>query len=141
MCEARGVTSIQVADQGFIAVPPEMVAPLIADRASWRRWWPDLALTVREDRGPKGVRWTIAGPLTGTMEIWLTPSLDGTMLHYFMHAEPTAAASSGTDLLAMNRAWREAGKRMNFEVKAILEAGRAPGEPPAHVRASASAEG
>ena len=141
MCEARRVTSIQVADQGFIAVPPEMVAPLIADRASWRRWWPDLALTVREERGAKGVRWTIAGPLTGTMEVWLEPSLDGTMLHYFLHAEPTAATSSGTDLLAMNRARREAGKKMNFEVKAILEAGRAPGEAPAHARTPGSARG
>lgn len=123
-------------------MPPEMVAPLIADRASWRRWWPDLALTVREDRVEKGIRWTIAGPLTGTMEIWLEPSLDGTMLHYFMHAEPTAGAlAGGGDALAMNRARREAGKRMNFEVKSVLERGRAPGEPPAHTRAPGQAEG
>ena len=141
MCEAPQVTSIQVADQGFIAVPPEIVAPLIADRASWRRWWPDLALTVREERGSKGIRWMIARPLTGTMEVWLEPSLDGTMLHYFMHAEPTAATSSGGDLLAMNRARREAGKKMNFEVKAILEAGRAPGEAPAHARTPGTTRG
>lgn len=122
-------------------MPPEMVAPLIADRASWRRWWPDLALTVREDRVEKGIRWTIAGPLTGTMEIWLEPSLDGTMLHYFLHAEPTAATSSGTDVPAIIRARREAGKAMNFEVKVVLEAGRAPGEPPAHTRAPGPVEG
>ncbi len=133
-----------MADQGFIAVPPEMVAPLIADRASWRRWWPDLALTVREDRVEKGIRWTVAGPFTGTMEIWLEPSLDGTMLHYFMHAEPTgakAAGTSGAEVLAMNRACREAGKKMNFEVKAVLERGRAVGEAPAHTRTSTPAEG
>lgn len=124
-------------------MPPEMVAPLIADRASWRRWWPDLALTVREERGAKGVRWLVAGPLTGTMEIWLEPSLDGTMLHYFLHAEPTAAQTSSTpaDLLAANRARREAGKRMNFEIKAILERGRAAGEAPAHTLTPESAEG
>lgn len=127
-------------------MPPSMVAPLIADRASWRRWWPDLALTVREDRGANGIRWTIAGPLTGTMEVWLEPSLDGTMLHYFLHAEPTAAKTSGANLsgaeiLALNRARREAGKAMNFEVKAICEAGRAPGEPPAHTLLAPLAEG
>ena len=127
-------------------MPPEMVAPLISDRASWRRWWPDLALKVREDRGPKGIRWTVAGPLTGTMEIWLEPALDGTMLNYFLHAEPTGArtmgkALSGAEVLSMNRAWREAGKRMNFEVKATLEGSRLPGETPAHVLLAAQAEG
>lgn len=50
---------------------------------------PDLALTVVEDRAEKGMRWAVAGPLTGTMEIWLEPVLDGVVLHYFLHAEPS----------------------------------------------------
>ena len=27
------------------------------------------------------------------MEIWLEPSLDGVILHYFLHAEPTGVAA------------------------------------------------
>ena len=62
-------------------------------RSSWRRWWPDLRLQVVEDRADKGIRWAVTGALTGTMEIWLEPSLDGVVLHYFLHAEPTGVAA------------------------------------------------
>ncbi len=120
------MTSIQVADQTFVAAPAEHVARAVAAPSKWRQWWPDLQLQVREDRGDKGIRWTVAGPLTGTMEVWLEPALDGVILHYFLHAEPTAA---GFDLIAANRERRVAGKRMSFEIKQTLEAGRAPGEP------------
>ena len=123
------VSSIQVADQTFIAAPPQQVAAAIAPPARWRRWWPDLTLAVREDRAEKGIRWTVAGPLTGTMEVWLEPVLDGAIIHYFLHAEP--ARSEGTpDLAALNRRRRVEGKVMSFEVKKELEAGRAAGEPP-----------
>lgn len=127
-----GVSSIQVADQTFLAAPPAAVADVLADTASWRRWWPDLALDVREDRGDKGIRWTVAGPLTGTMEVWLEAAGDGVILHYFLHAEPRAAASlSPRQLAAANRARRVAGKNMSFELKARLEAGRPAGVAPA----------
>ncbi len=132
LCDARPVTSIQVADQGFIAAPAHDVAALIARRRSWRRWWPDLALQVREDRGDKGVRWTVSGPLAGTMEVWLEPVLDGVVVHYFLHAEPAPESARLRDPAEENRRRRVAGKTMVFEVKSILEAGRAPGEPPRH---------
>lgn len=125
------MTSIQVADQGFIAAPPDEVAALVRNRRNWRRWWPDLVLEVREDRGGKGIRWTVSGPLTGTMEAWLEPVLDGVVVHYFLHAEPDAAMSGGA-LAEAIRVRRTAGKTMTFEVKSILEAGRAPGKPPRH---------
>ncbi len=83
------MNSIQIADETFVAADPVEVGRAVADPASWRRWWPDLRLTVVEDRGAVGHRWTVAGALTGTMEIWLEPSLDGVMLHYFLHAEPS----------------------------------------------------
>jgi len=59
------------------AADPADVGRAVADTSSWRRWWPDLRLTVVEDRGPAGQRWTVAGALTGTMEVWLQPMMDG----------------------------------------------------------------
>lgn len=126
------MSSIQVADQTFVAAPGSAVGEVLADRARWRRWWPDLTLEVREDRAEKGIRWTVGGALTGTMEVWLEPALDGVVLHYFLHAEPASALH---DLAAANRARRVAGKAMSFGIKARLEAGRAAGEPPAHASA------
>lgn len=121
--------SIQIADQTFVAADPAAVGRSVGDRASWRRWFGDLALEVVEDRGAKGVRWTVAGPLAGTMEVWLEPMLDGVVLHYFLHAEP-AGAVKAANLAAMNHRRRVAGKRMAFEVKNALEAHRPVGVAP-----------
>ncbi|EOM78158.1 polyketide cyclase / dehydrase and lipid transport [Rhodococcus rhodnii] len=120
------MSTIQVADQTFVAAAPARVAAAVDRRGRWRSWWPDLAVTVGENRGDKGVRWTIGGPLDGTMEVWLEPVLDGTVVHYFVHAEPTREV----DPVAENRVRRVQGKRMSFEIKAELERGRAAGEPP-----------
>jgi hypothetical protein len=119
--------SIQVADQTFVAAPPAAVGHAVATPASWRRWWPDLLLEVVEDRADKGIRWTVAGALTGTMEVWLEPMLDGVILNYFLHAEPAGVAAwqlARMNLAKMTHQRRVAGKRMAFEVKAELEAGR-----------------
>src|SRR6476646_3254951 len=121
------MNSIQIADETFVAADPVEVGRAIGDPASWRRWWPDLLLTVVEDRGDKGHRWTVAGALTGTMEIWLEPVLDGVVLHYFLHAEPSAVAAwqlAKMNLAKMNHRRRVAGKDMAFEVKRTLEATR-----------------
>ena len=123
--------SIQVADETFVAAAGAKVGAAIADPARWRRWWPDLRLDVVEDRADKGIRWTVAGPLTGTMEIWLEPMLDGVILHYFLHAEP-AGGAAGMDLAALTHQRRVAGKRMSFEIKNELEAGRPVGSAPTH---------
>lgn len=52
------MNSIQIADETFIAADPAAVGAAVADTASWRRWWPDLRLTVVEDARKKGT----AGP-------------------------------------------------------------------------------
>lgn len=125
------MNSIQVADQTFIAADPVDIGQTISNPADWRRWWPDLQLNVVEERGAKGIRWTVAGPLTGTMEVWLEPVLDGAILHYFLHAEPVGAKAArvGTSNLAqLNHARRIAGKRFAFGVKQQLEVGRPIGE-------------
>jgi hypothetical protein len=127
------MNSIQVADQTFVAANAADVGQAVADPSSWQRWWPDLRLDVIEDRAGKGLRWAVTGPLTGTMEIWLEPVLDGVLLHYFLHAEPSGAAA--WQLTRMNPAKmthrrRVAGKRMAFEVKSVLEASRPVGVAP-----------
>ena len=124
------VHSIQVADQTFVAADPAVVGAAVGDRAAWRRWFPDLLLAVVEDRADKGVRWTVSGALTGTMEIWLEPVLDGVVLHYFLHAEPAAGSAARTALAALNHQRRVAGKRLAFEVKNTLEASRPVGVAP-----------
>jgi hypothetical protein len=121
------MNSIQIADETFVAADPVEVGRVIGDPSGWRRWWPDLLLTVVEDRGPLGHRWTVAGALTGTMEIWLEPVLDGVVVHYFLHAEPSGVAAwqlAKMNLAKMNHRRRVAGKNMAFEVKRTLEATR-----------------
>ncbi|MGB5110122.1 MAG: polyketide cyclase / dehydrase and lipid transport [Mycobacterium sp.] len=121
------MNSVQIADETFVCADPADVGRAIADPAGWRRWWPDLRLTVVEDRGPAGHRWTVAGALTGTMEVWLETMMDGVILHYFLHAEPAGASAKDLarlDLAKLNHRRRVAGKRMAFEVKTRLEAQR-----------------
>ena len=121
------MNSIQIADETFIAADPVAVGEAVGDRANWSRWWPDLRLSVVEDRGEVGHRWTVTGALTGTMEIWLEKVLDGVVLHYFLHAEPSGAAAwelAKMNLPKMNHRRRVAGKDMAFEVKRTLEANR-----------------
>ncbi|OBK27568.1 polyketide cyclase / dehydrase and lipid transport [Mycobacterium asiaticum] len=127
------MSSIQIADETYVAASGALVGAAIADRSKWSRWWPDLRLQVTEDRGDKGIRWTISGPLTGTMEVWLEPSMDGVVLHYFLHAEPTGVSGEGLaklNLAKLTHRRRVAGKKMAFEVKTTLEAARPVGVSP-----------
>lgn len=117
------MNSVQIADETFVCADPADIGRAVADPAGWRRWWPDLRLTVVEDRGPAGHRWTVAGALTGTMEVWLETMMDGAILHYFLHAEPIGS-KAGLDLAKLNHSRRVAGKKMAFEVKTRLEAQR-----------------
>jgi hypothetical protein len=88
---------------------------------------------VIDDRGPVGHRWSVNGALTGTMEVWLEPSLDGVILNYFLHAEPAGVAAwqlAKMNLAKLNHQRRVAGKKMSFELKQKLEASRPVGMPP-----------
>ena len=134
----RGMPSVDLIDETFVAAPPARVATRVADPAQWRRWWPDRRLVVFMDRGERGIRWSIAGDLVGSAEIWLEPVLDGTLVHYFVRAEPPGGAGSGGAAAAQGRRGarlraREAKswKRQVWALKDELESDRRPGEPAA----------
>lgn len=134
VCDARSVTTIQVADETFVAAAPSLAGAVVNDRARWRRWFGELALDVVEDRGNAGVRWQVAGPIEGTMEIWCEEVLDGFVLHYYLHAEPTAPlptepAAALSAVADLNKKYRVAGKEMSFQVKDLLEGSREVGGP------------
>jgi hypothetical protein len=136
VCEAESMNSIQIADETFVAADGARVGAAVGDRSSWRRWWPDLRLEVVEDRAEKGMRWTVTGALTGTMEVWLEPmmeGLDGVVLHYFLHAEPTGLPAwqlAKLNLPKITHRRRVAGKNMAFELKRTLERSRPVGVAP-----------
>lgn len=131
---------IDLADDVFVTVAPREVARWCSDPVRWRRQWPDLVLRVDLDRGEQGIQWNVSGALTGTMEIWLKPVLDGTVVHYFLRAElPDAAAERTGASAGYLRTWRVnvertrrrwVARRLLFELKRRCEAGRAPGCPP-----------
>ncbi|GHF82103.1 hypothetical protein FHX82_004623 [Amycolatopsis bartoniae] len=121
--------AIDVVDETFLAVPPATVKAAFAAPAAWRRYWPDLQLEVYTDRGDEGLRWTVKGALVGTMEVWLEPVLDGTLLHYFLRATPQGPLRP-RDLRREGDRRARAAKGIALELKEILEDGREPGVPP-----------
>jgi hypothetical protein len=122
------VPAVDVIDETFLAVPPGTVAAAFADPGAWRRFWPDLDLEVYADRGEQGLRWTVRGALVGTMEVWLEPVLDGTVLHYFLRADFPPEVR-GRPLKEIGRRQRAA-KAVALDLKFVLEDGRPPGTPP-----------
>ncbi|GAA3530276.1 hypothetical protein GCM10022222_11510 [Amycolatopsis ultiminotia] len=127
--------ALDLVDETFIAVPPGTLAAAFADPSSWRRYWPDLVLEVYTDRGDKGLRWTVTGALIGTMEVWLEPVLDGTVLHYFLRATPAGPGGAARELRPreLRREFdrrARAAKDVALGLKEILEDGREPGVPP-----------
>jgi hypothetical protein len=129
------VSSVDVLDETFLVVPPRSLAAIFRDEERCRRFWPDLRLSVYADRGDEGLRWTVHGALVGTMEVWLEAVLDGTVLHYYLRADPVGpdggpAPAAPRRAAAETRRRQLAAKAIAFDLKDRLEAGRAPGEPP-----------
>ncbi len=132
---------IDLVDETFLVADPAVVARIVADPARWRRWWPDLTLTVFMDRAVQGQRWSVAGALVGSSEIWLEPYGDGVLLHYYLRADPTARGSN-TDIATQPTGpagWRRAArwrraralawKRHVWALKDELQAERSVGMP------------
>lgn len=139
------MSSVDVVDETFLVVPPRSLAAIFADPERCRRYWPDLRLRVYADRGDEGLRWTVSGALVGTMEVWLEPVLDGTVLHYYLRADPAGGDGPGAEgsgregpgrrvspraAAAEVRRRQLAAKRIAFALKDELEAQRPIGLPP-----------
>ena len=86
--------SIDVVDESFIRVRREVLAALVAER--WPQWWSNLTLQVYMDRGLEGLRWTVAGEMVGSAELWLEEQQPGVIVHYYLRAEPTVPGTSTT---------------------------------------------
>jgi hypothetical protein len=129
------MSSVDVVDETFITVPPARLAAEFADPEACLRFWPDLRLRVGTDRAEKGFRWIVSGALVGSMEVWLEPVLDGTLLHYYLRADPAGADGKPVPLpwrkaIAEAARRQRAAKAVAFGLKDLLEGGRPPGEPP-----------
>lgn len=85
--------AVDLVDETYIVAEPAVLAAVVADRARWRVWWPELDVTVFMDRGLQGMRWTVVGELVGSCEIWLEAQGDGVLLHYYLRADPTVPGS------------------------------------------------
>ncbi len=136
VCQTGPVTTVDLIDETFLVAAPAVVAAAVHDPARTRTWWPDWELTVFQDRGVDGVRWTVTGSLVGTAEVWLEPMGDGTLLHVYVRADPTARGSAAVARpLSGRRADRARRvqalriKQWSWALKRELEAGRAAGEP------------
>ena len=134
--------NVDLADETFVVADPRRVADVVADRAQWARWWPELELTVFQDRGEKGIRWTTTGALVGSCEIWVEPWGDGAIVHYYLRADPTcrgsasrARALSHRQRIVATRRWAVRTRASMNTLKDVLEGGRQPGHPRVPVRA------
>ena len=131
------VPLVDLADDTFIAVRPDLVAAAVGQPGRWRVWWPDLNLTVARDRGTKGVQWvassrrTRSGALAGTLEIWLEPCADGVLLHHYQRLDAAPGTRPPRGRAWAQRAWARRSRHWKRHVHLLkdeLERGRAPGE-------------
>lgn len=122
---------LDLIDETYIVGEPERLRDLVCDEHRWRRWFPDLELTCFEDRGERGKRWTVAGALVGTAEVWLERSGEGTIVHVFVQADPVRQVRCPRRLgRRMHRRYAVPLKREITAVKDDVERGRNAGEPP-----------
>ncbi len=114
-------------DESFVVADVSELAARFAEPALWRAWWPELRLTVAQDRGNEGIRWTVTGALAGSAEIWLEPWRDGVIVHWFLRADP-APPRSARRMLRLREAYVRDYKRRVHALKDELEFGRPCGE-------------
>lgn len=99
--------TVHVAAEAYLAAPRSTVRHLLERTVLWELCWPGLVLEVTEDRAEKGVRWSVAGRLTGTAELWLEPWREGCIAHVYLRAKP----SPGTGRRRAGARTRGAGAR------------------------------
>lgn len=113
-----------------MAAAPALVAGQLADPAARALLWPDLALSVAQDRGVQGQRYTVTGAWQGSAELWLERCADGVLVHAYLRINPAGGP------LPVRRARAELDRRRRrtrwglWMLKDVLEDGRAAGETP-----------
>ncbi|WP_206443302.1 polyketide cyclase / dehydrase and lipid transport [Candidatus Protofrankia californiensis] len=129
---------IDLIDEVFLAADPAVVSAAVHEPALWRALWPDLDLSVFQDRDTAGLRFTVTGALVGTSEIWLEPWGDGVVVHVFLRADATRRGQPAQVHQLRPRVAARWAKRRSLHTKRqlnalkdVLEAGREPGEPAA----------
>ncbi len=129
---------IDLIDEVFLAADPAVVSAAVHEPAFWRALWPDLDLSIFQNRGIAGLRFTVTGALVGTSEIWLEPWGDGVVVHVFLRADATYRGRPAQVRRLRPRAVVRWAKRRSLHTKRqlnalkdVLEAGREPGEPAA----------
>jgi hypothetical protein len=123
------VPTVNLIDELFIVASPESIRAAVCDGDRWSRWLPGVQLSPYQDRGRLGVRWTLAGDLVGTAEVWLEEHGDGAVVHAYLRAEPGDARAGRRRLSrrAVLRRYALPLKHGLFEVKDLLEGDREPG--------------
>ena len=140
--------AVDLVDETFVVVDRAVLAAVVADPERWRAWWPDLRLTVFMDRGLDGIRWSVTGRWTGSLEVWLEEVGDGVLVHHYARLDPADPATGAARPLPEDPSGRRraakaraalalAWKRTIWALKDELEGGRAVGTP----RAGADAPG
>src|SRR5438874_1890275 len=116
---------IDLIDETFVVADRAELARIFVDPARPRAWWPELDLRVHQDRGLEGVRWTVAGDLSGTSEVWLEEYGDGAIVHYFLRADPvTVPRWPGCSGDRLRHGYTVRWKAIIADVKVEVEAGR-----------------
>lgn len=86
--------TVDVADETYVAVPPDVLAPRLTAPALLAEWFPRLSVDVFMDRGEEGTRWSVTGEIDGSLEVWLESMARGTLVHWFVRGEPAATRRS-----------------------------------------------
>ncbi|MEP6695273.1 MAG: polyketide cyclase / dehydrase and lipid transport [Pseudonocardiales bacterium] len=110
---------VDLISANFVVADPATVAAAVHDEGLWADLWPRLDLTVGQDRGVKGIRWTCSGPLVGSCEVWLEAYGDGVIVHCYLRAERVSRREGRRRQRQVNR--------VLFALKDSLEGGRPAG--------------
>jgi hypothetical protein len=89
------VPQVDLVSENFVVADPAQVAAAVHDERFWAQLWPGLRLSVFQDRGHQGIRWSCAGALTGSCEVWLEGHGDGVIVHCYLRADLPAGRSAG----------------------------------------------
>lgn len=120
---------LDIIDEIFVVADPGEVRAATCDTTRWSSWFPGASFTSYDDRGPLGERWTVAGALAGTAEVWLEAHGDGTIVHAYLRADPDDAERPTARRARARWVTRHmlTLKGGLFALKSDLEGDRAPG--------------